>query len=872
MSISPGTRLGPYEVLSPLGAGGMGQVFRARDLRLGRDVALKVLPERLAGDEEMRRRFEREARAVAALSHPNILALHDVGRDADVSYAVTEMLEGQTLRTRLSAGALAPRKAVEIAAAIAEGLAAAHAKAIVHRDIKPENVFVTSDGQVKILDFGLAREQRAPPADGATGSLSPTDTEPGTVLGTVGYMSPEQVRGAPADHRTDIFALGCVLYEMLAGRRAFARDTAAETMTAILKDEPPDFTDSGRGMGPDLARLVARALEKNPEERFQSARDLAFALRTFATASGPAPVVSRPRRAVALPAAVVVALSVGVATGWMAAHRSKAVSQPTVIAVTSGPAHDFAPVLSPDGKFVAYLSDASGRSDVWVKFIGGGPPVDLTADKGLTIQADAIAGGLDISPDGSSISFEAGRTGPAFTWATWLIPAPLGGAPRKLIDAAAGLRFSPDGTRVVFTRPGPVTGDSIVGARADGQDERVLVPGESGAHKHHPAWSADGKYVYYVRALNPGNVAPAEIWRVPGGGGPAERVVATAGVALNPLPGPDGRTFLFAADRPGEGMNLWARPMGGGQDRRITTGIGEYAEPRLSRDGRRLVCAARRVIASLSVVPTDATGLSEPSDSLTGRGLGDSEPSLSARGDLLAFSSTRNGVSSVWIANGDGNAPRQLTSGPDRDESPALSPDGSTVAFVSNRGGQRGIWLVPTDGGVPRHLADAGVLDRMSWSPDGRRLVFADAKASGIELHVISREGGAAATIPGVHGRSPSWSPIGEVIATVVDAADGPTIRFVDLRGQEVPVGHTIDVKQGTYSIAWSPDGKQLAFGIFPAGLEIAEVATGRVRLVATFPNFSRPNGVAWSADQSKLIFGRIEYASQVLLLDGIEW
>ena len=274
MTLSAGMRLGPYEILSPLGAGGMGEVYRARDTRLGREVAVKVLPQFSAGSPEALARFEREARAVAALSHPHILAIHDFGRDGDVSYAVMELLEGESLRERLDASAIPPRKAVDYAQQIARGLAAAHDRGIVHRDLKPDNVFLTRDGLVKILDFGLAR----PAGEAASSGSGPQSlTASGTVVGTPGYMSPEQIRGKPVDQRSDLFALGAILYEMLTGLRAFHRENPVETMMSVLQDDPS--LAAGRGVPAELAPIVTHCLEKSPEDRFQSARDFAFALR-----------------------------------------------------------------------------------------------------------------------------------------------------------------------------------------------------------------------------------------------------------------------------------------------------------------------------------------------------------------------------------------------------------------------------------------------------------------------------------------------------------------------------------------------------------------------------------------------------------------
>ncbi|HEX6083028.1 MAG TPA: protein kinase [Thermoanaerobaculia bacterium] len=290
MSLPPGTRLGPYEIVEAIGSGGMGDVYRARDTRLDRDVAVKVLPERVARDAEARMRFEREAKAVAALTHPNILAIHDYGSENGAAYSVTELLEGETLRRRINAGPLPWRKAAEIGAAMADGLAAAHAKGIIHRDLKPENIFLTSDGRVKILDFGIAQLVRSepPPAEDVDTSSLPTapmKTEPGSVIGTAGYMAPEQLRGEPVDARTDIFSLGALLYEMTTGKPAFIRGTVIDSLSAILTENPDVFTVSEKLIPYELARVIQRCLEKKREERFQSARDLSFALRAIGTSS-----------------------------------------------------------------------------------------------------------------------------------------------------------------------------------------------------------------------------------------------------------------------------------------------------------------------------------------------------------------------------------------------------------------------------------------------------------------------------------------------------------------------------------------------------------------------------------------------------------
>ena len=334
MPLAAGTRLGPYQVLAPIGAGGMGEVYRARDSRLGREVALKILPAAFASDPDRVRRFEQEGRASAALNHPNIVVIYDAGSDGGVFYVATELLEGETLRERLAGSALPVRKAIDYAIQVARGLAAAHVKGITHRDLKPENLFLTKDGLVKILDFGLAKQAGAKPIGGAHPTelaTQPIETNPGMVLGTAGYMSPEQVRGQVADARSDLFSLGVVLYEMVSGKRAFAGDSSVEVMNAILKQEPPELDAE---LPPSLDRLIRRCLEKKPEERFESARDLAFALESISgTTSGIQRIPPKPRRRYAWIIALVAGACLLVVT-FVAGRRTARASSPSFQRVT----------------------------------------------------------------------------------------------------------------------------------------------------------------------------------------------------------------------------------------------------------------------------------------------------------------------------------------------------------------------------------------------------------------------------------------------------------------------------------------------------------------------------------------------------------
>lgn len=363
MSFTSGTKIGPYEIQASLGAGGMGEVYRARDTRLGRDVAVKVLPAALSKDNDRLRRFETEARAVAALNHPNILSIHDIGTHEGTPYLVSECLEGQTLRQELSGGALPLRRAVEYGTEIAQGLAAAHDKGIVHRDLKPENIFITRDGRVKILDFGLAKLAR-PADEGATIDAEPTSA--GMLLGTVGYMAPEQVKGEAADARSDIFALGAILYEMLSGVRAFRRDTSAETMTAILKEDPPELSQTGKQISPAVDRIVRRCLEKKPLQRFQSARDLAFNLEgvsgisSTSTSTAVAAPAGTSKRLV--PVAVGAILLVLVAAGsWVLGQRAGATSPPSYHQLTFERGLVYAARFAADGRSIYYSASWNGQ-------------------------------------------------------------------------------------------------------------------------------------------------------------------------------------------------------------------------------------------------------------------------------------------------------------------------------------------------------------------------------------------------------------------------------------------------------------------------------------------------------------------------------
>lgn len=495
MQFEPGTRLGPYEIVSQLGQGGMGVVYKARDSRLDRNVAVKVLPKNLAEDADALARFKKEAKAVAALSHPNILAIHDFGQEEGSVYAAMELLEGETLRDRLKGGGLPVRKATEFALQIVNGLAAAHEKGITHRDLKPENIFLpeSGTGTLKILDFGLARMDSvaAHGKDVATMSLS---TEPGRVMGTVGYMAPEQVRAQPdlVGPHTDIFAFGAVLYEMLTGKKAFQGESPVETLNAILKEDPPSIFDSTRNVSPGLERIVHRCLEKRPEDRPRTAHDLAIALDAISTsstrtwdASGvAADVRSRARRRNLVERGGLVALGAGLMLGAVALHGFLNPPEAPTVPVyrwMSFSGRDSSPAISPDGRTVAFSSNRDGQPRIWLKQVTG------EAEAALTTGPDDLP---RFSPDGTQILFVR----PDGESTSLFRAAVLGGEARRLIENATEGDWSPDGSRVAFLRIGSRDGKTVTSigvASADGSGARE-VASEPGKLRG-PRWSPDGK-------------------------------------------------------------------------------------------------------------------------------------------------------------------------------------------------------------------------------------------------------------------------------------------------------------------------------------------------------------------------------------------
>ena len=729
-SVASGVLLGPYLITQPIGAGGMGEVYRARDSRLDRDVAVKVLPTAIAHDPDRRARFEREARAIAALTHPNVLAIHDVGSHEGTAYLVTELLDGETLRQRLADGAVAPRKAVEIGMQVASGLGAAHDKGIVHRDLKPENIFITHDGRVKILDFGLAAHMAA-----NTGSAdAPTiaaGTEPGVVLGTVGYMSPEQVRGTKVDHRTDIFALGAVLFEMLTGRRAFQRDTSAETMTAILKDDVPEISSTGRQVPPPVDRIVRRCLEKNPDERLQAARDVAIALEAVSGTDFtplPAGVVAPHKlwRRFAVGTALVIA---GIGVGFVAAAIRRPADLPTDLPrftqLTFRRGDVQAARFAPDGQGIIYSARWDGEP-------GRIYPVDIERPRAVAASlADAVL--LAVSRTGDlAISIKARREN-LFLEPGTLAKIPLiGGAPRELLENVTHADFAPDGQlSVVRSDRGRMRLEFPIGT--------VLY--ETAGWISSPRISPDGKRLAFVEhPLHDDDR-----------GWPAVVDVATK-AKRNLLPELDsisgaawssnGQDVCFASNN-----TIQCAGSEKPGPRVVVRGAQRFMLDDIASDGRMLV-------ESYSPGGTLVTG------EVGGRQIDLSWQDtafpidFSSDGARLLFESLDYGIN---VRGLDGGTPIRLGDG-----IPAgFSPDGRSVLALAP-GVPTTIAIVPTGAGATRTLP-RGPLEGHTWAawmPDGQHIVIsASVSGHGSRLYVQDTAGGEPRAVSGEGVRLMTFLP-----------------------------------------------------------------------------------------------------------------
>ena len=766
MALSSGTKLGPYEIIAPLGAGGMGEVYRARDPQLGRDVAIKVLPSFFSRDPDRLRRFEQEARAAAALNHPNILAVYQLGSYEGSPYLVSELLEGSTLRDQLLRGAVPVRKAVDYAIQTARGLAAAHEKGIVHRDLKPENLFLTKDGRVKILDFGLAKLIQQPLASDPGSPTMTEGTEPGVVLGTVGYMSPEQIRGQTADGRADLFALGAILYELLTGKRAFHKPTSAETMSAILNEEPPSASQITPGIPPGLQKVVQRCLEKSPEQRFHSASDLAFALEALSDASS-APTgvfaVAKSRTGWGWIGAAGVAIAILLAlAAWFTRSPALPVVESVVQLTNDGQSKSGS--METDGGRVYFNEGPDGSHRIAQVSVHGGQTGDLTSN----LLNPEIVG---LTRDGSALLVLTGAlVGARKTM--WLIPLPVG-EPRRLGDSdVTGASLFPDG-RLLYTLD---SGTFVAGK--DGSSPGKLEE----LSKYHtlPEISPDGTRLVFQLYDESGSA-----WTIYEAAGDGTRVHPVLKWRQD-LPtdicclrwAEDGSYLLFrGANNMERRWDLWAfsdekrfltratSPF------RLTNGPISYGSFAPSRDGKQIFAVGSQRRGEL--VRYDP----KTKDFLAYLGgISAADPTFSHDGKWMAYMSYPGHT--VWRSRSDGSDRLQLTYPPMLIVFSRISPDGTKVAFSDSTGTT---FIVGMNGGTPQKLAENA--NAPDWSPDGNLLAVTTPAQSTYQSRIVDVRNGNVSVVPESKNTLGPWFATQDTL--IAAANDQSKLARYDFRTQK---------------------------------------------------------------------------------------
>jgi len=825
-----------YRIVRKIGSGGMGTVYEAEDTRLRRRVALKFLPEEFAEDAQWMKRFRVEARAASALNHPNICTIYEVDEFDGRQFLAMELLEGQTLRDLISGKPLPLRTVLDLGVQIATAIDAAHAKGIVHRDIKPANIFVTNQRQIKILDFGIAKLTAVPqnPDDKTLAHR----TQTGMVVGSAGYMSPEQVRGEPVDHRSDIFAFGCVLYEMLTGKQAFERSSMVETMSAILTDEPDEISGTAPSTPLGLQRLVNRCLEKNPSRRFQSSADLAFALqaliesRNESQPSTPAPAIPAPApkprspwlwaTAIGLPALLLLA-----DLGWLAIHQHllgapkesaapvEVFDQTTLAQITVSPSLDVFPSLSPDASFVAYSSDQNGAFDIYVKPLAGGREVQLTTDGDNYEPA--------WSPDGKLIAFYSRKRG-----GIWLIP-PLGGSPRLLTEFGSHPAWSKDSRKIAFqsdpltdlgTAAFPAMPPSTIWTVSvqGGNPTQVTYPGKPSGGHGSPSWSPDASRIAFSSTMT----GLREIWSVAADGNDLQRLTTDGG--MDPIYAPDGRFVYFSGGFSTRTFHVQRIPLSpsgaalGQPELAMDTGQVLPRNLTFSADGKSIAYAAlssTSAIGSVEISPATSAALGPPQRLTFDTAFRKSAPLFSPDGKTIAFGGVQIGSdSNVWTMDSAGKNARPVDVYTTNFVLPGWFPDGRRIGVVGRYdNNRRTLNALDLESGKRTPLREVGPPDAaFRLSPDGKQVAFDSTQGGALNTWVEPVAGGPARQITFDKEMMgfPCWSPDGKFLALEGKRGDDTQLFLIPSDGGE-PVQLTHD-RGLDWAHDFSPDGDKILF------------------------------------------------------------
>ena len=755
MPLTPGTRIGPYEILASIGAGGMGEVYRVRDTRLERDVALKILSPTLAKDPDRRERFEREARAAAALNHPHIVTIHSVEEIDGTPFITLELVDGQTLVDLIPAGGLPLDRVLALGIALADGVGAAHQRGITHRDLKPANVMVTADGRVKVLDFGLAKIKEDEQMTAAAGMRTTALTGEGRIVGTVAYMSPEQAEGKAVDQRSDVFSLGIILYEMASGVRPFAGDTPMSTLSSIIKDTPKPVTDARPGLPRELSKIVNRCLAKDVEDRYQSAKDLRNDLRALKndlTSGELEPITGSGVRAAARAGAL------AGRRGWMAAAALIAVgaiggtwwamSGPAAMPAvrpfdqinltrltTTGTAGMAA--MSLDGRYVAHVSTRDGAQSLWLRQIA------TTSNVEVVPAANVRYIGLTFSPDGNHIYY-ATYAGADSLGKLFQVPLLGGGARLILEDVDTPIAFSPNGEEFAFIRGYPNDGKSaVIIAKADGTGQRELIA--RSRPLAYPllglSWSPDGKTIA-VTGRNTeelrGQIAIVD--------------VASSTETILPTPDwrqvsrvawlPDGSGLLVnAQESAGESSNqIFLARYPSGESRRLTNDLTSYSGLSVAPDGRSFVAIRNERRAGIWTFALDAPATALAVTAEAGADEGGQGIAWTPDGRIV-YTTEAGGNPDIWIMNADGSRRVQLTSTPGQDMAPRVTSDGRYIVYMSDRDGGPRVWRMGLDGsGAMRVTTDMIGRPRVSLSGDGKWVYYNETRG---ESRRVPIDGGA---------------------------------------------------------------------------------------------------------------------------------